>query len=210
MTNEALNDPAEIPAELDRWNWGAFFLNWIWGVGNSTWIALLALIPLVNIIMIIVLGLRGSRWAWRNRAWRSVDQFRRTQRAWGIAGLLVWIVVLGGGGTLVASLPRILKSADAYALTLKAVRSDQEVVRALGPDIQDSYWIFGQVSVKDDGTGSANYSIPIHGERGSGNVISQATREGNRWTIRQLIVNVDGRQKPIVIIRNGRPGGIGA
>ena len=22
----------EIPAEIDRWNWGAFLLNWIWGV----------------------------------------------------------------------------------------------------------------------------------------------------------------------------------
>ena len=210
MTNEVLNDPAEIPPELDRWNWGAFFLNWIWGIGNSTWVALLALIPLVNIVIMIVLGLRGSRWAWRNRAWRSADQFRRSQRAWGIAGLIVWLVVLGGGGTMVGSMPRILRSVDAYALTMKAVQSDQEVTRALGPEIHDSFWIFGQITANDDGTGSASYSIPIHGERGSGEVISHATREGNRWTIRQLIVKVEGRQKPIVIIRNSRPGGFGA
>lgn len=210
MTDEALNDPAEIPAELDRWNWGAFFLNWIWGIGNSTWIALLALIPLVNLVMMIVLGFRGSRWAWRNRAWRSADQFRRSQRAWGIAGFVVWLVVLGGGGALVFSMPGILKSADAYALTMKAVQSDPEVATALGPDIKDSFWVFGKVTLNYDGTGAASYSIPIHGEKGSANVISEATREGNRWTIRQLIVNVDGRQRPIVIIRNGRPGGIGA
>ncbi|WP_281405489.1 hypothetical protein [Mesorhizobium sp. B2-6-4] len=36
MAGQPLNQPAEIPAELDRWNWGAFFLNWIWGIGNST------------------------------------------------------------------------------------------------------------------------------------------------------------------------------
>lgn len=58
MAGQPLNQPAEIPAELDRWNWGAFFLNWIWGIGNSTFIALLALIPIVNIVMIFVLGAR--------------------------------------------------------------------------------------------------------------------------------------------------------
>jgi hypothetical protein len=38
-------DPKTIPAEINRWNWGAFLLNWIWGIGNQTYIALLALIP---------------------------------------------------------------------------------------------------------------------------------------------------------------------
>lgn len=210
MTNEALNDPAEIPPELDRWNWGAFFLNWIWGIGNSTWIALIALIPFVNLVMMIVLGFRGSRWAWRNRTWRSPDQFRRTQRAWGIAGLIVWIVVLGGFGTMFYTMPGILKNTDAYAQTMKAVQSDPQVVSALGPNIQDGFWVFGQVTVDGNGGGAASYNIPIHGEKGSGRAMVQATREGNRWTIRQLVVTVDGRQTPIVLIRNGRPGGIGA
>ena len=59
MASQPLNHPAEIPPELDRWNWGAFFLNWIWGIGNSTFIALLTLIPGVNFIMIFVLGARS-------------------------------------------------------------------------------------------------------------------------------------------------------
>jgi hypothetical protein len=24
----------QVPAEIDRWNWGALLLNWIWGLGN--------------------------------------------------------------------------------------------------------------------------------------------------------------------------------
>ena len=67
MAGQPLNQPAEIPPELDRWNWGAFFLNWIWGIGNSTYIALLMFVPLVNIVMIFVLGAKGSRWAWLRR-----------------------------------------------------------------------------------------------------------------------------------------------
>ncbi len=41
----------ELPDELKGLNWGAFFLNWTWGIGNKTAIALLALIPFVNLVM---------------------------------------------------------------------------------------------------------------------------------------------------------------
>ncbi len=37
-------DPKTVPAEIDRWNWGAFLLNAIWGIGNNTFIALLTLV----------------------------------------------------------------------------------------------------------------------------------------------------------------------
>jgi len=37
MTDQSLpHSPAEVPDEIDRWNWGAFLLNWIWGIGNNT------------------------------------------------------------------------------------------------------------------------------------------------------------------------------
>ena len=61
-----------VPAEIDRWNWGAFLLNWIWGIGNNTFIALLMFVPLVNVVMAFVLGAKGSAWAWRNKRWDSV------------------------------------------------------------------------------------------------------------------------------------------
>jgi hypothetical protein len=69
--------PQPIPPEIDRWNWGAFLLNWIWGIGNGTPIALLALVPLVGFVMLFVLGAKGSRWAWRNKRWDSVEHFKR-------------------------------------------------------------------------------------------------------------------------------------
>ncbi len=70
----------EIPPELDRWNWGAFLLNWIWGIGNNTFVALLTLVPGIGFIMMFVLGAKGSRWAWRNGRWDSIEHFRRVQR----------------------------------------------------------------------------------------------------------------------------------
>lgn len=35
-------DPETIPAEINRWNWGAFLLNVISGIRNKTYIALLS------------------------------------------------------------------------------------------------------------------------------------------------------------------------
>jgi hypothetical protein len=52
-------EPNAVPAEIDRWNWGAFLLNWIWGIGNNTFIALLTFIPFVGLIMPFVARREG-------------------------------------------------------------------------------------------------------------------------------------------------------
>jgi len=79
-----------LPPQLYGWNWGAFFLNWIWGIGNNTFIALLCLLPLVNIVMIFVLGAKGNEWAWQNKHWQNVQQFQRVQRQWTIWGIILF------------------------------------------------------------------------------------------------------------------------
>ena len=80
---------AVVPPEIQGWNWGAMLLNWIWGLGNSTYIALLMFIPLVNFVMFFVLGAKGNEWAWRNKRWDSVEHFRSVQRKWAIASFVV-------------------------------------------------------------------------------------------------------------------------
>jgi len=55
-------------------------LNWIWGIGNNTLIALLMFVPLVNVVMPFVLGAKGSSWAWRNRRWEGVEHFKDAQK----------------------------------------------------------------------------------------------------------------------------------
>jgi len=53
-----LGKDSVVPPEIKGWNWGAFLLNWIWGIGNSTYIALLMFVPLVNIFMFLFLVLK--------------------------------------------------------------------------------------------------------------------------------------------------------
>jgi type II secretory pathway pseudopilin PulG len=81
-----------IPNEILGWNWGAAFLNWIWGLFNGVYIALLVFIPFVNIVFWIVLGVKGNEWAWRNKKWASVEAFKSTQRKWNIAGIIVLVL----------------------------------------------------------------------------------------------------------------------
>jgi len=84
---------AVIPAEIKKWNWGAFLLSWIWGLGNKTYIALLwFIIPLFS----IVLGIKGSKWAWQNKRWESIEHFQRVQKIWAWCGLgLVVVSIIG-------------------------------------------------------------------------------------------------------------------
>ncbi|MCX6010420.1 MAG: hypothetical protein NTW48_10445, partial [Chloroflexi bacterium] len=98
---------AVIPPEIRGWNWGAFLLNWMWGIGNKVGIALLTFI--LGPIMAIILGVKGNEWAWRNKKWKSVEKFKKTQRGWAGAGIgltcvsillvIVMIVSISGQGT---------------------------------------------------------------------------------------------------------------
>jgi len=82
---------SKVPPEIDRWNWGAFFLNWIWGLCNGVYIALLVLIPFIGPILVIVLGAKGSQWAWQKKVWRDVEHFKAVQRKWAIAGTVLLV-----------------------------------------------------------------------------------------------------------------------
>ncbi|MCV3240880.1 cytochrome c oxidase assembly factor 1 family protein [Mesorhizobium sp. ZC-5] len=199
MADQPLNNPAEIPADLDRWNWGAFLLNWIWGIGNSVFIALLMFVPLVNIVMIFVLGARGSRWAWRNRAWRDAEHFRSVQRKWAIAGIIVWAGALLLAVGLTFGVMSALKNSLTYALTMQEVRSSATAKAALGDNIEAGFWVNGNISIDIDGSGDAQLSIPLSGSKGSGRVVSRGVRTNGIWDLRLVLLQVDGSDTPLVL-----------
>lgn len=93
---------AVLPPGIAGWSWGAFLLNWIWAIGNKTWIGLLALVPYVGVIMAIVLGFKGREWAWKNKQWESVEHFNRIQKKWSYWGVMVILIVAGVGIAAIA------------------------------------------------------------------------------------------------------------
>lgn len=109
MSNELLNqgnssgmgEGAVIPDSIERkFNWGAFVLSWIWGLGNKTYLPLIvipvAFIPLVgNFICLglaIWFGIKGNEWAWKNKKFESEEHFQEYQKKWAIASLIVAII----------------------------------------------------------------------------------------------------------------------
>jgi len=97
----------EVPPEIKEWNWGAFFLTWIWGISNKVWISFIAIAPFpIGLAMGIVLGIKGNEWAWQCKKWDTIEHFRHRQRIWmywGIAAFLApfvfilgWILIIVG------------------------------------------------------------------------------------------------------------------
>ena len=89
QNTSGMKDSSTIPNEVKGFSWGGFLLTWIWGIGNNTWIGLLALLPFLSLIIAFVLGFKGREWAWKNKHWDSIDHFKSIQRKWAIWGLVI-------------------------------------------------------------------------------------------------------------------------
>ncbi len=124
-------DAGAIPDGVKGWSWGAFLLNWIWAIGNRTWIGLLALIPYVGVLVAIWLGIKGREMAWKNASWDSLEHFNRVQRRWSIWALVLTFGMAGLGIFAAIAIP-------AYqAYTVKArqhAQAGEPALQAFRPD----------------------------------------------------------------------------
>ena len=90
----------DINAELEHFNWGAFFLGWIWAIFNGAWgdiwvifilqvlFSILAnflgpIFLLLFLALEIYIGIKGNEWAYYGtKKWKNLEHFRKTQRNW--------------------------------------------------------------------------------------------------------------------------------
>jgi hypothetical protein len=85
------------PPGIAGWSWGAFLLNWIWAIGNKTWIGLWCLVPYVGVVMAFYIGFKGRELAWRNQRWDSIDHFIEVQRKWSWWAVVLIVGIMGIG-----------------------------------------------------------------------------------------------------------------
>ena len=100
------------PEGVKGWSWGAFIWSWIWAIGNSTWIGLLALLPYIGFIVAIYLGIKGRELAWRNKRWDSLEHFNRVQRSWSKWGLILIVGAMLLGIIAAIALPLMVGAGD--------------------------------------------------------------------------------------------------
>ncbi|WP_298254057.1 cytochrome c oxidase assembly factor Coa1 family protein [Bradyrhizobium sp.] len=203
MTEQTLPlDSKEVPAEIDRWNWGAFLLNWIWGIGNNTFIALLVFVPLLGLVMPFVLGAKGSRWAWRNRHWESIDHFKRVQRAWAKWAVIIYCGVIVLFGAIFGGTFYLLKHSEAYGLAVSKLEASAEVATLLGTPIMTGF-PSGKIST-NGANGAAALSFAVSGPKGAGRAFAEATKTNGRWSLVSLKLKIDGQDRLIDLLHPTR------
>lgn len=188
-----------LPSELRGWNWGAFFLNWVWGLAHNTPIALLMFVPGVNIVMLFVLGAKGNEWAWANNQWRDVEHFKRSQRLWARVGWGAFVAIPLFFGGIFALVTMAFTSSDAYRLTVDELRDHPALERQLGLPVEPTgWWTSGNIhTTNDEGWAELNFDVQGRKAPGTVYVYLNKTREG--WTIRQLnVFTADGERIVLV------------
>lgn len=198
-----LVDQSVVPAEIDRWNWGAFLLNWIWGIGNNTFIALLTFIPFFGLAMPFVLGARGSAWAWRNGRWDSVEHFKRVQRNWAIWGVVLWLAAIALFGSLFGGIFYALGNSEAYKLAVSKLQANTVAMSALGAPISTGI-PSGEISTKGDDSGEAKLDFSVTGTKAKGQLHVEATKKGGVWSLRVLNLKIDGHDDVIDLLKDSR------
>lgn len=189
---------AVLPDELDRLNWAAFFLSWIWGLGNKTYIALLALLPLFNVVMPFVLLFKGNKWAWANKSWDDVDHFRRVQRKWGFATLILYTLFIVGGGAAFYYGNEAIKKSDAYVMSLNQVRQHPESLKTLGQPIDTGWMVSGNFEVSGP-SGNADFSYNVNGPKDAGKVYVSAIMKAGQWRLTELILEPQNGSRQMLL-----------
>lgn len=194
-------DGTIIPPEIMGWNWGAFWLNWIWGLGNNTYIALLVFLPLANMVMPFVLGFKGSEWAWKNKRWESIEHFKATQRRWARWGFAIVFFILFIVGVIVFNVINSVKDSEAYKLGVSMIAADTQVAAIIGKPT--SFGIpKGNFEISDR-NGKATFSFSVEGEKGEGTIYIDALMDQNQWTIIGSELQVKGSGKRINLMDTG-------
>lgn len=96
--NSGIQDEAEDPMFLEKWNWGGFFLTPAWVLANGYWWILFFIgFPLIPSIIV---GIYANRWGWKKCSDRNFARYRIRQETWSKAGLyffFAWLVIIGIG-----------------------------------------------------------------------------------------------------------------
>ena len=194
-----LGKDATIPPEIKGWSWGAFLLHWIWGIFNNTFIAFLTWVPFFGFIFMFVLGVKGNEWAWKNKTWKDVEDFKSTQKKWAIGGAIAYLFVILFVVGIFFFVFGLMKESNVYKMSFHAVQNNPEVIEIIGTPIESGFFIIGNISTGGAG-GEANIQYTITGPKDEGEVYVYATKKQGKWTMHQLGVYIEANDKTISII----------
>lgn len=188
-----MSENKPIPDGVKGWNWGAFLLTWIWGIGNQVWIALLALIPFFGLIFCFVLGFKGNEWAWKAGNHTDIQKFHSLQRIWGFVGLGLILAIVSLIVTVVILAMSILKSSEPYKAGFGKAQSSAKVKDLLGEPVKDDWYCLGEINY-ENASGKCDLEIPLSGPKGKATLEIEGTKDSSGWHYEKLSVEKDGQE----------------
>lgn len=199
MTETSSQITQSMPPEIRGWNWGAFLLNWIWGIGNNVFISLLVFVPVVGIFMPFVLGAKGNEWAWKKNQWQGVEHFKKVQRTWAIVGAAVLVAIVIFAFAIIFAVTAALKSSDVYIDAFNIVQKSPQAVAILGEPISDGLFPSGSIRI-DGPSGNASLSFSVKGPKGKATIYLEATKHFGKWNFTELSLQRKdtGEQVPLL------------
>ncbi|MBQ8886255.1 MAG: hypothetical protein IJY61_00960 [Candidatus Gastranaerophilales bacterium] len=118
INNSGRGNQPIIKLVSDKFNWGAFFLSWVWGLNYGKNITLLMIpaffIPPVALLLSIWFGVKGNTWAWQHTRYKGIQEFHKIQKRWAKLGTFVFVASLSAitylGYTYMDFIAKFIKS----------------------------------------------------------------------------------------------------
>jgi hypothetical protein len=111
---------------------------------------------------------------WLRRHWKAV--------------LAVWLGLAFSGGAvgIIA-----IHNAEATRLSIATAESNPVLSEQLGRPLKTGWYVSGSIDVQP-GSGHAELTIPVSGPKGSGNIYSEARKQGGVWKLESLQFGKNG------------------
>lgn len=167
-------------------------------MGNGTALGLLMFVPFVNLAIPFVMGAKGNRWAWENRKWQDVAQFKKVQRIWSWVGLGFWVALVAFFAAMFHIAQWGMENSPVYRLSVAQLNQSSAAVSVLGAPVETEA---PRGSLEDGpNTGKAVMAYEVRGPKGRGWVFFEGHKEAERWVIDAAQLEMEGSGERIDIL----------
>jgi hypothetical protein len=105
--------------------------------------------------------------------------------------LAIFLLIVGCCGLLYFGVTKALKSSQVYVLSIQRAQNSPCAISKLGTPIAAQGLPQGSSS-ENNGSGSADLTIPITGPQGTGSLHTIASRENSVWTLTSVTLTAGG------------------
>lgn len=98
--------------------------------------------------------------------------------------------VFGVGAYFTAS--KMIEGSPAFAEAFSRASQNPEVTAALGAPLTPGFGMSGEIK-ETNGSGTANFSVPLNGPKGSGSLHVEARRSAGQWNFQAITVEAGGK-----------------